>query len=82
MNYGPVSGLCFFSKLVEGVQSAYKVGHSTVTAPLSIKNEIHFSSSQGEASALVLLDQSAAFDTIDHSSLNANRYGSALVTLY
>ena len=50
-------------------QSAYKAGHSTETALLSIKNDIHLSLSQGEATALVLLDLSAAFDTIDHSTL-------------
>ena len=50
-------------------QSAYKSGHSTETALLSIKNDIHLSLSRGEATALVLLDLSAAFDTIDHSTL-------------
>ena len=50
-------------------QSAYKSGHSTETALLSIKNEVHLSLSRGEATALVLLDLSAAFDTIDHSTL-------------
>ena len=49
-------------------QSAYKSGHSTETALLSIKNDIHLSLSRGEATALVLLDLSAAFDTIDHST--------------
>ena len=50
-------------------QSAYKPGHSTETALLHIKNDIHLSLSRGEATALVLLDLSAAFDTIDHSTL-------------
>ena len=50
-------------------QSAYKSGHSTETALLSIKNDIHLSLSRGEATALVLLDLSAAFNTIDHSTL-------------
>ena len=50
-------------------QSAYKSGHSTEMALLSIKNDIHLSLSQGEATALVLLDLLAAFDTIDHSTL-------------
>ena len=39
------------------------------TALLSIKNDIHLSLFRGEATALVLLDLSAAFDTIDHSTL-------------
>ena len=50
-------------------QSAYKSGHSMEMALLSIKNDIHLSLSQGEATALVFLDLSAAFDTIDHSTL-------------
>ena len=80
-NYRPVSGLGFISKLVEHVvasqlndyvslirlenvrESAYKLGHSTESALLSIKNDIHLAI--GEATAVVLLDQSAAFDTID-----------------
>ena len=40
-------------------QSAYKAGHSTETALLSIKNEFHLSLSRGEPTALVLLDLSA-----------------------
>ena len=51
------------------LQSAYKSGHSTETALLSIKNDIHVSLSKGEPTALVLLDLSAAFDTIDHNGL-------------
>ena len=47
-------------------QSAYKAGHSTETALLSIKNEVHLSLSRGEPTALVLLNLSAAFNTIDH----------------
>ena len=39
------------------------------SALLSIKNDIHLSLSRGEATALVLLDLSGAFDTIDHSTL-------------
>ena len=50
-------------------QSAYKAGLSKETALLCIKNEVHLSLSRGEPTALVLLDLSAAFDTIDHSTL-------------
>ena len=50
-------------------QSAYKSGHSTETALLSIKNYIHLSLSRGEATVLVLLELSAAFNTIDHCTL-------------
>ena len=50
-------------------QSAYRRGHSTETALLSTKNQIHLFLARGEATAVVLLDQSAAFDTIDHDKL-------------
>ena len=55
------------NKLDNPHQSAYKPGHSTETALLSIKNEVHLSLARGEPTALVLLDLSAAFDTIDHN---------------
>ena len=50
-------------------QSAYKLGQSTESALLSIKNDVHLAFAKGEATAVVLLDQSAAFDTIDHDTL-------------
>ena len=56
-------------KLDNPYQLAYKAGHSTETALLYIKNEVHLSLSRGETTALVLLDLSAAFDTINHSTL-------------
>ena len=55
------------NKLDNPYQSAYKPGHSTKTALLSIKNEVHLSLARDEPTALVLLDLSAAFDTIDHN---------------
>ena len=50
-------------------QSVCKTGHSTETALLSIKNEVHLSLSRGEPTALMLFDLSAAFITIYHSTL-------------
>ena len=55
--------------LKSSFQSAYKVGHSTETALLCIKNEIHLSLSKGMPTALVPLDLSTAFDTIDDDTL-------------
>ena len=36
---------------------------------LLIKNEVHLAPSRGEATAVVLFDQSAAFDAIDHGTM-------------
>jgi hypothetical protein len=52
-------------------QSAYRSGHSTETPLLKIKNDIHLNLAENKPTALVLLDLSAAFDTIDHTTLSA-----------
>ncbi|KAK2148097.1 hypothetical protein LSH36_516g01009 [Paralvinella palmiformis] len=48
------------------MQSAYKSGHSTETALLRLKNDMLMAIDGRKAVILVLLDLSAAFDTIDH----------------
>ena len=73
-NYRPVSNLTFLSKVIEkavafhlnkyfiinnpneSLQSAYKSGHSTETALVWVNNDI-------------MMDLSAAFDTVDHNVL-------------
>ena len=50
-------------------QSAYRPFHSTETALLRIQNDLLLSIENKKISALVFLDLSAAFDTIDHKIL-------------
>ena len=55
--------------LCEGMQSAYKAGHSTETALVRVKNDILTSMDKNQCVLLVLLDLSADFDTVNHSKL-------------
>ena len=50
-------------------QSAYRQFHSTETALLRIQSDLLLAINKQKVSALVLLDLSAAFDTIDHKIL-------------
>ena len=50
-------------------QTAYKSNSSTETALLKVKSDIMSALDNQQAVFLVLLDLSAAFDTIDHSIL-------------
>ena len=55
--------------LAEHSQSAYRRFHSTETAVLKIKNDIMNALNKRKITALILLDLSAAFDTIHHEKL-------------
>ena len=55
--------------LQEVMQSAYKMGHSTETALLRVHNDICMAMDNHQVTILVLLDLSAAFDTVDHAVL-------------
>ena len=81
-NYRPVANLSFIKKIIEkaiatqihshlinNFQSAYKTGHSCETALLRVYNDIITTIGRGNGAMLVLLDLSAAFDTIDHDNL-------------
>ena len=59
-------------------QSAYRLFHSTETAMLRVTNDLLREIDSGNEVVLVLLDLSAAFDTIDHTLLLErleHRYG-------
>ena len=60
------------------MQSAYRKYHSTETALLRVQNDILTALDKQKEAVLVLLDFSAAFDTIDHKQLLTRlteRYG-------
>ena len=53
--------------LIPALQSAYRRNHSTETALLKICNDALMAADNGMVTLVVLLDYSAAFDTVDHS---------------
>ena len=57
------------NNLPESFQSAHKTYHSTETALVRVKNDIIRSIAEKEVTLLILLDLSAAFDTVDHTIL-------------
>jgi len=57
--------------LQEKFQSAYRQHHSVETALVRVQNDILGSIDRGDAVLLILLDLSAAFDTVSHRTLIA-----------
>ena len=57
------------NNLNEPLQSAYKQYHSCETALVRVQNDILLSIDNQQCVVLLLLDLSAAFDTVDHGIL-------------
>ena len=57
------------NSLSSSFQSAYQIFRSTETTLLKIHNDLILEMDRGEVTSLILLNLSAAFDTVDHSIL-------------
>ena len=55
--------------MFDPLQSAYSDKHSTETALIKVQNDILSALNAGSSTILLMLDLSAAFDTIDHDIL-------------
>ena len=58
---------CDLNQINLEMQSAYKANHSTETAMIRVQNDLLTAVDRDGGAILVLLDLSAAFDTLDHS---------------
>ena len=67
--YSQLQSFLHTHSLHEKFQSGFKPGHSTETALLRVFNDLILTADSGSPAALVLLDLSAAFDTVHHSIL-------------
>ena len=55
-------------------QSSYRKNYSTETAPLRVENGILLNTNKQHVTLLILLDLTAAFDTVDHNVLLSRLY--------
>ena len=57
------------NNIMDKFQSGFRAGHSTESALLRVTNDLLLHLDDRKCAALMLLDLSAAFDTIDHDIL-------------
>ncbi len=67
--FNQVSAFLTQNNLLDSNQSGFRSGHSTETALLSVVGALRLARADSKSSILILLDMSAAFDTVNHEIL-------------
>ncbi len=67
--FNQVSAFLKHNNLLDSNQSAFRSGHSTETALLSVVEDLRLARADSKSSLFILLNLSAVFDTVNHQIL-------------
>ncbi len=73
MVFNQVTAFLTQKNLLDSNKSGFRSGHSTESALLSVVEDLRLARTASKSSLLILLDLSAAFDTVNHQILLSNQ---------